>query len=125
MKTCIIYCRKVEEICYSYNFCVSENTIEKCFEYLLYSVCVVFAVFYRKWNIIHVSVTPQAYKMSAPLRGRCLIINNQNFQRPTTGDQIDLSYREGSDVDVTNVRNVFHQLNFKCDVHTDLTCKVS
>jgi len=63
--------------------------------------------------------------MTSPTRGRCLIINNRDFEVPSTPDQVKLDKREGSDVDVANILNVFTQLSFICEVHTNLTSKVS
>jgi len=63
--------------------------------------------------------------MTSPTRGRCLIINNRDFEAPSTPDQVKLDKREGSDVDVANIVNVFTQLSFICEVHTNLTRQVS
>ncbi|KAF6028666.1 CASP2 [Bugula neritina] len=61
------------------------------------------------------------YQMTSPIRGRCLIINNRDFEVPSTPDQVKLDKRKGSDVDVANIVNVFTQLSFICEVHTNLT----
>jgi len=63
--------------------------------------------------------------MTSPIRGRCLIINNRDFEVPSTPDQVKLDDRQGSDVDVANVLNVFTQLSFICEVHSNLSSKVS
>ncbi|KAF6029336.1 hypothetical protein EB796_012341 [Bugula neritina] len=55
----------------------------------------------------------RVYQMSQPCRGRCLIINNYNFDPP----------RLGSDVDMQNIENVFTALSFDCTPHQDLTAQ--
>ncbi|KAF6033402.1 CASP10 [Bugula neritina] len=51
--------------------------------------------------------------MTAPHRGRCLIINNHYFDK--------LEKRDGSEMDVKNISRVFKDLNFVCEVKTNLT----
>jgi len=63
--------------------------------------------------------------MTSPTRGRCLIINNRNFEVLSSPDKVKLDKRKGSDVDVANVLNVFTQLSFICEVHTNLSSQVS
>lgn len=55
--------------------------------------------------------------MSSPIRGRALVINNENFQG-TCGK------REGSGVDVTNLEGLLTSLSFELTVATDLTAEV-
>ncbi|KAF6032194.1 hypothetical protein EB796_009497 [Bugula neritina] len=65
------------------------------------------------------------YRMSAPVRGRCLIINNRYFDRPATPapGQVQLEHRDGSEIDVMNILNVFQQLSFDCELKTNLSSK--
>ncbi|KAF6026296.1 CASP2 [Bugula neritina] len=57
------------------------------------------------------------YKMSETARGRALIINNNVFpKRPEL-------FREGSAVDVSNIRAVLAHLNFEVDVRRERTAK--
>lgn len=60
--------------------------------------------------------------MSFPVRGRCLIINNRDF---ASSSQLRMDKREGSDMDVINICNVFTQLHFCCEIHTNLSGEVS
>ncbi|XP_067936783.1 caspase-3-like [Watersipora subatra] len=59
--------------------------------------------------------TDQIYKMSSPLRGRALIINNKTFSDPK------FKPRHGSEVDVQNLRDLFTGLGFESIVKVDLT----
>ena len=63
--------------------------------------------------------------MSSPTRGRFLIINNNKFDTPTSTDQVELSTRSGSEVDVRNITKLFQALSFLQNVHTDLSSHVS
>jgi len=54
--------------------------------------------------------------MTTPHRGRCLIINNHYFDK--------LEKRDGSEMDVKNISRVFTDLNFVCEVKTNLTSQV-
>lgn len=56
------------------------------------------------------------YPMERNPRGRCLIINNHNFT-----DQ--KARRTGSQVDVHNIKQLFTELHFECEVRSDLTAK--
>ena len=68
-----------------------------------------------KMSTLHLS---QVYKMSSPVRGRCLIINNKQFDNP----EMD---REGSEMDVRNISEVFQKLSFVVDqIHEDLSSQV-
>jgi len=64
--------------------------------------------------------------MSAPVRGRCLIINNRYFDRPATPapGQFEFQDRDGSEMDVINILNVFQQLSFDCEVKSNVSSKV-
>jgi len=64
--------------------------------------------------------------MSAPVRGRCLIINNRYFYRSATlaPGQIQLEHRDGSEVDVMNILNVFQQLSFDYEIKSNVSSKV-
>ena len=63
--------------------------------------------------------------MSTPTRGRFLVINNKKFEVPTAADQERLGDRDGSEMDVKNITNVFKRLSFKTDqVYTDLSSQV-
>jgi len=64
--------------------------------------------------------------MSAPIRGRCLIINNRHFDRPDSPapDQFEFEDRDGSEIDEENISKVFKKLSFICDIRTNLTSKV-
>jgi len=64
--------------------------------------------------------------MSAPVRGRCLIINNRHFDRPATPapGQLKFEDRDGSEIDEENISKVFKKLSFICDMRTNLTSKV-
>jgi len=64
--------------------------------------------------------------MSAPVRGKCLIINNRYFDRPATPapGQVQLEHRDGSEIDVVNILNVFQQLSFDCELKTNLSSEV-
>ncbi|XP_043945789.1 caspase-3 isoform X1 [Protopterus annectens] len=55
------------------------------------------------------------YRMDYPEVGKCVIINNKNFD-PSTG----MSPRTGTDVDAGNVYKAFSELGFKCEVQNDL-----
>jgi len=56
--------------------------------------------------------------MSETVRGRALIINNNVFpNRPEL-------FRDGSAVDVSNIRAVLAHLNFEVDVRRDRSAKV-
>ncbi|XP_067935149.1 caspase-2-like [Watersipora subatra] len=61
--------------------------------------------------------TDQVYKMSSPLRGRALIINNKTFSVP------GYSTRVGSEVDVRSLRDLFTGLGFESIVKMDLTAQ--
>ena len=58
----------------------------------------------------------QIYKMSSPIRGRALVINNISF----AGDL----RRNGSDVDVDNITAVWKQMNLEVVTKIDLTAQV-
>ncbi|XP_067936777.1 caspase-3-like [Watersipora subatra] len=61
--------------------------------------------------------TDRVYKMSSPLRGRALIINNKTFSVP------GYSMRVGSDVDVRSLCDLFTGLGFEPIVKMDLTAQ--
>lgn len=63
--------------------------------------------------------------MSSPLRGRCLIINNNRFDASTQYGEIGVADRDGSEMDVKNISNVFKRLSFEVEqIHEDLTSQV-
>ncbi|XP_075698983.1 caspase-2 [Rhinoderma darwinii] len=57
----------------------------------------------------------QSYKMNTQPRGICLIISNVLFSPP------DLDYRHGGEVDLSILKLLFFQLNFKVVVHSNIT----
>ncbi|XP_067931058.1 cell death protein 3-like [Watersipora subatra] len=64
------------------------------------------------------------YKMTSPIRGRCLIINNNSFSDLSKGNGGTGSDRKGSEVDVENISGLFKSLAFKWEtIHRDLTAK--
>ncbi|XP_068176794.1 caspase-3a [Antennarius striatus] len=56
------------------------------------------------------------YSLQFPSIGRCIIINNKNFDRRTGMNQ-----RNGTDVDAANAMNVFTKLGYKVKVYNDQT----
>lgn len=56
------------------------------------------------------------YSLDYPKMGKCVIINNKNFD-PDTG----MASRAGTDVDAQNVFKVFKNLGFKPDIRNDLS----
>ena len=56
--------------------------------------------------------------MTAPCRGRCLIINNRKFT-----DKFP-ELRKGSEVDVKNLHWLFTELRFQIKISQDLTAEV-
>lgn len=60
----------------------------------------------------------QVYAMTSPVRGRCLILNNEKFKAQR------LQKRRGSEMDVRNLIGVFKKLGLEVNVETDLTAEV-
>ncbi|XP_077427839.1 caspase-3a [Vanacampus margaritifer] len=56
------------------------------------------------------------YSLQFPSIGRCIIINNKNFDRRTGMNQ-----RNGTDVDAANAMKVFAKLGYKCKIYNDQT----
>lgn len=67
------------------------------------------------------SVIVQVYKMSHGIRGRALIINIERFNGP---DGLYLR-REGSALDVTNLRYMLKEFSFDVKVEENLASNVS
>ncbi|XP_030066354.1 caspase-8 [Microcaecilia unicolor] len=65
--------------------------------------------------------TDSVYKMDSRPRGKCLIINNYNFEKTTIPRQSHLKNRNGTDKDAEALCRVFTMLHFKTEVHKDLT----
>ncbi|XP_049897851.1 caspase-3-like [Epinephelus moara] len=59
---------------------------------------------------------PFRYKMDYPCLGKCLIINNKNFDRDT-----GMNARNGTDVDAAAAVQIFSKLGYKCQVANDQT----
>ena len=59
--------------------------------------------------------------MSSPIRGRALIINNMSFD--TKEEKYD--WRDGSDVDMSNMRSLLSKLSFEQTVATDFAAEVN
>lgn len=56
------------------------------------------------------------YSLKYPSIGRCIIINNKNFDRKTGMNQ-----RNGTDIDAANAMKVFSKLGYKAKVYNDLS----
>ncbi|XP_067946311.1 malignant fibrous histiocytoma-amplified sequence 1 homolog [Watersipora subatra] len=65
------------------------------------------------------------YKMTTPVRGRCLVINNIHFAGPDGGVDSDGSERVGSQTDQKNVVGLFKNLSFVTKIHEDLPAQVN
>ncbi|XP_040292447.1 caspase-2 [Bufo bufo] len=65
----------------------------------------------------YLSHQEQAYKMTTRPRGVCLILSNVSFTAP------ELGYRHGGEVDLSVLRLLFHQLNFKVRERSNLTAE--
>ncbi|XP_067950830.1 caspase-3-like isoform X2 [Watersipora subatra] len=77
----------------------------------------------RKQKIRQLFFSDSVYKMTRP-RGRCLIINNNKFDKPTASDQTELSNRMGSEMDGKNISTVFKRLEFIVEkIHEDLSAQ--
>jgi len=66
--------------------------------------------------------------MTAPMRGRCLVINNKDFDQQAVTAPVGhpkLADRNGSEFDVMNIEKVFQQLSFHCEIKTNLTGQVT
>ena len=67
--------------------------------------------------------------MTEPVRGRCLIINNEDFSKSQTGDgpeRTSWKNRPGSKMDLENLRKVFSKLGFDVpDGFNNLSSKVN
>ncbi|NWH88343.1 CASP3 protein, partial [Aegithalos caudatus] len=59
-----------------------------------------------------------SYRMDYPEMGKCVIINNKNFNSRT-----GMSPRSGTDADAASVRNVFMKLGYKVKINNDLSCE--
>lgn len=62
------------------------------------------------------SLEPEEYDFTHPNRGRCIIINNRNFNRTLTG-QLD---RDGTDIDAEACESTFLRLGFSVTRHDNL-----
>nr|XP_014351565.1 PREDICTED: caspase-3 [Latimeria chalumnae]XP_014351566.1 PREDICTED: caspase-3 [Latimeria chalumnae]XP_014351567.1 PREDICTED: caspase-3 [Latimeria chalumnae] len=57
------------------------------------------------------------YKTNYPVFGKCVIINNKNFDPSTR-----MGARSGTDVDAANLKKTFKALGFETQVTNDCTC---
>ena len=71
----------------------------------------------------HDSTGLQAYCMDKPVRGICLLLNNQDFKEARAND-VGLADREGTDKDFTSLKTLFTKLGFHIIPGTDLTAQV-
>lgn len=79
------------------------------------------AIKLKHWNVVkstHWHNDPvEDYKISASLRGICLIVNNVTFD-------IDvLTYRKGSDMDAYRFKEIFRQMGFYVECKRNLTAE--
>ncbi len=58
------------------------------------------------------------YNMKHPKRGKCLIINNKNFDAVTR-----LNERRGTEVDAKSLYGCFRSMDFDATVYNDLCAK--
>uniref|UniRef100_A0A4W3GAQ1 Caspase 7, apoptosis-related cysteine peptidase n=1 Tax=Callorhinchus milii TaxID=7868 RepID=A0A4W3GAQ1_CALMI len=64
-------------------------------------------------------VTPMfLYNMNFKKLGKCMIINNKNFDAKT-----GMNVRNGTDTDAGNLQKCFHSLGFNVSVYNDQTCR--
>ena len=68
---------------------------------------------------IYDSLFLNSYPMDRQVRGKCLIINIVNF----VNARVHLTTRTGADADSSNLRDLFTQLRFQVEVHSDLTAQ--
>ena len=64
-----------------------------------------------------VALSLESYSCKHPRRGRCVIINNQHFNRLLTGQ----SDRDGTEVDAAVVESMFVSLGFEVMRYDDLS----
>ncbi|XP_061491931.1 caspase-7 isoform X2 [Rhineura floridana] len=60
------------------------------------------------------------YSMDYNKIGKCIIINNKNFQESTR-----MGTRNGTDKDAGDLQNCFRKIGFDVSVHNDLTCETT
>ena len=73
----------------------------------------------KRWNVVKTTewhLDPnEDYKISARVRGICLIVNNVQFEMDIMPD------RKGSDMDAFRFKEIFRQLGFEVDCKRNLT----